>query len=166
MKVLILLLLIPMALTLRDEAIKNVALKTIGKFSGINHEGVEFEKTYYISQYLTTNPINARSACKSYGSTMDLASFESREEFLKIRPKLSSEIQRDPVTVGGFLHLSPGKNDYHWISSGLKIDYRYDASRGTRCLALQNEGAVGYIPIACNASYKFMCQDVEIQYSN
>jgi hypothetical protein len=170
MKVFIfLLLLIPMTLTLRDQAVKNVALKNIGKFSGFNHEGVEFEKTYYISQYLMATPINARSACKSYGSTtMDLASFESREEFQKIKPKLSAEIQRGVhVAVGGFLHMTADKNEYHWISSGLKIDVRYDAARGgDRCLGLENAGAVSYVPLPCNREYLFICQDVELQYSN
>ncbi|KAG5681110.1 hypothetical protein PVAND_010572 [Polypedilum vanderplanki] len=93
---------------------------------------------------------------------MDLASFESREEFLKIRPKLSAEIRDKPVIVGGFLH----GDEYRWMSSGLKIDFRYDPSKGKNCLGLQKEGAIGYVPLTCNEEYLFICQKLEFHYSN
>lgn len=143
-----------------------VGLKHISKFNGISSEGVEYEKNYYISQYLKTTPLNARSACKSYSKDMDLVSFETREEFMRIRTKLLALIGQNPVIVGGFAHKLNNKFDYYWISSSSKIDYTYDASRGEHCLALQNEGAIGYIRIDCDESYLFICQDVEYQYAN
>ncbi|CAG9806144.1 unnamed protein product [Chironomus riparius] len=143
-----------------------VGLKHISKFNGISSEGVEYVKNYYISQYLKTTAVNARSACKSYSKDMDLVALETREEFMKIRTKLSAVIGQDPVIVGGFAHKLNNKFDYYWISSSTKIDYTYDASRGENCLALQNEGAIGYIRINCDGSHLFICQDVEYQYAN
>lgn len=145
----------------------HVGLKFISKFNGISNEGVEYEKSYYISQYLKTNPLNARSACKSYGKNMDLVSFDTREEFMKIRPKLNSEIGQNPVIVGGFAHKLNNKFDFYWISTSTKIDYSYDSSRDEKCLALQNEGAIAYVRIHCDGeNYLFICQDVEYQYAN
>lgn len=143
-----------------------VGLRYITNFKGISGEGVEYEKSYYISQYLKTTALNARSACKSHSKDMDLVSFETREEFMKLRTKLNSVIGHNPVIVGGFAHKLNNTFDYYWISSANKIDYTYDASSGKKCLALQNEGAIGYIRIDCDGSYVFMCQDLEYQYAN
>lgn len=174
MKVLILLTIISFAFPMRINNVKNVALNFVGSYSGVNEEGIVFEKTYYLSQYLKATSINARSACKSYGSTMDLATFETREEFLKIKINLNNEIERsgqigsNPIIVGGLVHTLNGKSDYYWFSTGSKVNhYPFDANRkDLKCLALQKEGAVAYIPINCDEKYLFICQDVEYQYTN
>lgn len=145
-----------------------VGLKHISKYNGVNGEGILFEKTYFISQYLKTNALSARAACKNYGNSMDLAAFESREEFLKIRTKLNTEVDTDPVVIGGFVHKTGSNFQYFWISTGTKIDYPFDATRDQlKCLGIQNEGAVAYVPVSCDeGKYKFICQDVDYQYAN
>lgn len=120
MKILCLFFFLPLAFGRNQSNVKYVGLRQLGKYSGVNDEGVAYEKTYYISNYLKLTPPSARSFCKSYGVNVDLASFELRDEFIAVRSKLEPEV-RDKgifVIVGGFSQTINGKNYYHWISSG------------------------------------------------
>lgn len=151
--------------------VKYVGLRQLGKFSGVNDEGTAYEKTYYVSSYLQMTPPAARSFCKSFGVNMDLVSFESRNEFLVGKAKFEPEVRDKSifVIVGGFGHASAnGKNYYHWISSGLKQFSELEAPNDKMCLGIQKVGSdpVAFIPISCNESLKFICQDMDIQYAN
>jgi hypothetical protein len=147
------------------EHIKYVGLKNISRYSGVDSEGIAYEKNYYISQYLKAKPIVARSICKSFSKDMDLVVFESRNEFLKVRIKLVDEIQNhDILAVGGFVHNLSGKLNYYW-TNGVKIDFNYDGTLAKKCLGIHKEGSLGFISISCDDEYLFICQDLDYQYA-
>lgn len=151
--------------------VKYVGLKQLGKYSGVNEEGTAYEKTFFAAMFLTMSPPDARSFCKSFGPNVDLVSFESRNEFLAVRSKFETEIrdQSTFVIVGGFAHQnSAGKIDYHWISSGLKTFTALEVPRDKMCLGVGKERAepATFAPISCNESFRFMCQEIDIQYAN
>ncbi|CRK98432.1 CLUMA_CG011790, isoform A [Clunio marinus] len=153
-----------------QETVKFLGFRELGKYSGVNQEGIEYEKTYYVSSYIKLAPPAARSFCKSYG--MDLVSFESRNEYLVVRNKFEPELPRDKsifVIVGGFAHVQQnGKKIFHWISTGEKIFSGLEATGEEYCLGIKKEAnePVAFIPISCDETLKFMCQDMELQYAN
>lgn len=152
-------------------AVKYVGLKQLGKYSGVNDDGIAFEKVYFVSSFMKMTAPAARSFCKSFGPNMDLVSFESRNEFLVVRSKFEPEIRDKSILliVGGFSHsTSATKSEYHWISSGLKTFVDVEASNNEKCLAVRkdNNDPVAFVPVSCNDSLKFMCQELDIQYAN
>ena len=155
--------------------VKYIGLRHLGKFSGVNDEGTAYEKTYYVSNYLKMTPPSARSFCKSFGVNVDLVSFESRDEFLVVRSKFEPEVRDQSifVIIGGFAETNtnlntPCKNYYHWIASGSKTFANLEASADKMCLGIKKEKnePVTFIPVSCEESLKFMCQEMDIQYAN
>lgn len=155
----------------RSAGVKFVGLRELGKYSGVDHDGIAYAKTYYVSSYLKLSPPEARSFCKSFGPNVDLVSFEERNEFVVVRSKFEPEM-RDKnilVVVGGFAHSVKGKTDFHWISSGLKtFPDQLEATNETMCLGIRKEktGPVAFVPISCEEKLKFICQEIDLQYAN
>ena len=151
--------------------VKFLTLRHLGAYSGVDNDGVSFEKKYFISQYLKLTPPAARSYCKSFGPNMDLVSFDSRNEFLVVRAKLEPEVTNKSITVivGGFANIDKtGKRDYHWIASGVKKFSDLEVPQDRMCLGIQKEKnqPVTFVPLSCDESLKFMCQEMEVQYAN
>lgn len=151
--------------------VKHLGLRQLGKYSGQNDDGIAYEKTYYVSNYLKMTPPQARSFCKSYGPNMDLVTFDSRSEFLVVRTKFEPEV-RDLsifVIIGGFAYTNPnGKTEYHWITTGLKLFSAMDVPSDQKCLGIRKDrnDPVAFAPISCDESLKFLCQEIDIQYAN
>lgn len=153
------------------KTVKYVGLRGLGTYSGVNDDGIAYEKTYYVSSYLRLTPPQARSYCKNFGPNMDLVSFESRNEFMVARSKLEPEVRDKSISVivGGFAHTNPnGKNEYHWISTGEKTFYDLVVLDEQRCLGIRKDvtAPVAFQPISCDESLKFLCQENDIQYAN
>lgn len=151
-------------------AVKYVGLKQLGKYSGVNDDGIVYEKVYFVSSFMKMTPPAARSFCKSFGPNMDLVSFESRNEFLAVRSKFEPEVRDKSVLVivGGFSHMTATKSEYHWISSGLKTFIDIEATNQEKCLGIRkvNSEPVAFVPVSCDEPLKFMCQEMDIQYAN
>lgn len=153
----------------RSTTVKYVGLRQLGKYSGVNEEGVSYEKTFYVSSYLKLTPPQARSFCKTFG--LDLISFESRSEFLMVREKFEPELPRDKnifLAIGGFAHAdSNGKSYFYWITSGIKTFSNLEAINQEMCMGIRNGlTEVALATISCYEPLKFVCQEVEIQYAN
>lgn len=171
MKFFIVLLVVTSVIARPTSTVKHVGLKQLGKYSGVNDEGTAYEKIYYVSNYLKMTPPAARSFCKSFSPNMDLVSFESRNEFIVVRTKFEPEVRDQTifVIVGGFAHASTGKSSYYWISSGLKMFSDLEPSVDKACLGVRKEApndSVAFVPISCDQSLRFMCQEMDIQYAN
>lgn len=152
--------------------VKHLGLRQLGKYSGVDADGIAYEKTYYVSNYLKMTPPQARSFCKSYGPNMDLVTFDSRSEFLVVRTKFEPEV-RDLsifVIIGGFAYTNPdGKTEYHWITTGSKLFSDLDVPNDQKCLGIRKENRndpVAFSPISCDESLKFLCQEIDIHYAN
>jgi hypothetical protein len=134
---------------------------------GINGDGINYDKNYFVSSYLKANALNARSFCKSFGANFDLGSFESQNELLVIKSKLEPLLQDDNmfVIVGGFAHTA----EYRWISSGLKIFSANVQPNNNSCLGIKkekNNSPLTFVPISCQDDMKFVCEEVELKYEN
>lgn len=151
--------------------VKNLGLRQLGKHAGRDEDGVVYEKIYYVSNYLKMTPPQARSFCRSYGPNMDLATFETRSEFLVARSKLEPELRDRSifVIVGGFADTDPaGVTNYHWITTGSKLFSALEVPEDKKCLGIWKErnDPVAFVPISCDEPLKFLCQDIDIQYAN
>lgn len=155
------------------DTVKYLTLIPLGKYSGISSEGINYDKNYYVSSYLKMDAPNARSYCKSFGSNIDLGSFESRDEFLVLRSKLEP-IFRDKnmfVIVGGFAReASNNVFEYRWISSGVKVfsDNLQPPDTNQTCLGIKKEKnyPLTLVPISCKLELNFVCEEVALKYEN
>lgn len=138
--------LVQQAATRVPTVVKLVGMRQLGKYSGVNDEGT------------------------AYGKNFDLVMFESRSEYMTVRVKLEPEV-RDRnifVIVGGFAHVNPDrKSEYHWIATGDQSFFNLDVLSNQNCLGIRKEGQhVEFVPITCDEKLKFLCQEIDIQYTN
>jgi hypothetical protein len=152
------------------ESVKNLTLKFLGSYRGIDQEAIVYEKKYYVSKYLKLSAPHARSYCKTFGNNFDLVAFEDRNEFLVIRSKFEPAIDQSIlVVVGGFADTdTKGKSSYHWISNGIRLFSPLEVEDDKRCLGVRKDAnnPVAFVPISCEQSFRFMCQEMEYQYTN
>lgn len=116
------------------------------------------------------NAASARSFCKSFGS-LDLGSFDTRDEFLVIKSKLEAAMSEKSifVIVGGFARETSNRlKEYHWISSGLKIFSDLQPNNNNSCLGIKKEAKkpTAFVAISCQDELEFVCEEVELKYEN
>lgn len=149
----------------------HLTLKYLGSYRGIDHEAITYEKKYYVSNYLKLAPPMARAYCKSFGVNFDLVAFEDRNEFLVVRSKFEPVIKDKDifVVVGAFADTdAAGVNHFHWIANGIRLFSPLDVEPDRKCLGIKKDknNPVAFHPISCEQSMKFMCQEMEYQYTN
>lgn len=153
------------------ESVKNLTLRFLGSYRGIDAESITYEKKYYVSNYLKLSAPHARSYCKTFGANFDLVAFEDRNEFLVVRSKFEPVIRESIfVVVGGFAHTdSKGKTGYHWIANGIRLFSPLEVEGNDKqCLGVRKDAnnPVAFVPISCEQQLRFMCQEMEYQYTN
>lgn len=150
-----------------------VGLNHVGSINSVNDEGTNYEKNFFFSSYLTSKPIYARSICKSFGSNMDIASFENRGELERVQVKLSLEMNyhqsesTNGVIVGAMAHNLNDRKVFFWTTTGLIVDQPVSTNQSANCIGVvKNRGNLIFTEISCDKEYTFLCQNLELIYAN
>lgn len=152
-----------------------VGLTHIGTINSVNDERTNYEKKYYLSTYLTSKPIHARSVCKSFGTNMDIGTFENHGELQKVQTKFSFEMnQNQPestlshgVIIGGMAHFINERKHFFWTTTNLKLNQQVMNDQSGNCMGVKKTGGnLLYAAIPCDKEYTFVCQHLEYIYAN
>lgn len=164
----IVLLIFSLADAKRQQTVRFVGIKSIGKYSGVDDDGIAFDKTYFVSRYIRANHIASRSFCKSHG--LDLLSIESNNELQKL--KSIERSVNESVIVGGFKDWINGESGFFWIATGNKVLAPIINSNDNGNCLVMNMGQnistkLTFITNSCTSSeLPFICQEVSINFAN
>ncbi|KAG5683721.1 hypothetical protein PVAND_012986 [Polypedilum vanderplanki] len=142
-------------------------------YCSTSDDGTVISKTYYVSNYVQGNWLEAFLYCKAFD--MDLASFDTLDEVNAVAAikKAQSNLFTSYTLIGGMSNKM-NSNDWFWVSNGNKISYTIPWNWGEPnnyggkewCLSIgPTADAMKFNDIACHKLFvddlSFMCQQVD-----
>lgn len=135
---------------------------------GIDHNGTEYEKTFFVPRYFKTASSVVRPICQAHG--YDAASLDTLEEFEAVSllcKRHQNLINNDYVHIDGITMTPKSQKDWYWTVSGKKVNYEMSWApknldfnyNSEWCLSLGPANVYQFNDIRCqDQNLSFICQ--------
>ncbi|XP_070509920.1 uncharacterized protein [Chironomus tepperi] len=161
----------------QQTVIDDVAFSKLGTYRGFTADGVEYQKSYFLSRYSKAPWAETKAICRAFD--LELPRFETLTEARAVLTMADNNSILKTLTsvwiwIDGITLTSKSTTDWYWTKTGMKVSFPMDwypgnPSGGQNCLAISKaaiNARFGFNDVECYTPQNIICQRVELYVPN